>query len=169
MSLSTSLDVSTAASIAQLFRDLRAQLGIAMLFISHDLAAVRRLATRVAVMFNGEIVESGASAILDDAAHPYTRLLLAATPVANRRSLNLQLVEQIDGLPALPHTVGACHYRPRCVERGDVCASEPQLEAVAGAADHLARCHMRNSRHTHNFDGSTSPVTRNPVNPVNPV
>jgi peptide/nickel transport system ATP-binding protein len=138
----TALDVSTAASIAQLFRDLKERLGIAMLFISHDLAAVRRFATRVAVMFRGEIVETGPCAVLDNPAHPYTRLLVAAMPAANRQGLNLQLVDEIDRLPALPHTEGACHYRARCVQRADVCSREPMLEPVASTADHLARCHM---------------------------
>jgi oligopeptide/dipeptide ABC transporter ATP-binding protein len=141
----TSLDVSTAASVAQLFRDLKERLGIAMLFISHDLAAVRRLATRVAVMFNGEIVEAGPVAILDAPAHPYTRLLLAAMPAAQRRGLNQRLVEEIDALPALAHTAGACHYRSRCTLRAEVCSREPPLEAVGSAADHLARCHMRSA------------------------
>jgi oligopeptide/dipeptide ABC transporter ATP-binding protein len=138
----TSLDASTAASIAELFRELQARLRIAMLFISHDLAAVRRLATRVAVMFAGEIVETGPSAILDDPAHPYTRLLVASAPSATGRSLNLQLVNELDLLPALPHTAGACYYRPRCVQRTEACFREPMLEPVAQAADHLARCHL---------------------------
>jgi peptide/nickel transport system ATP-binding protein len=80
----SSLDASTAASITELFRDLQSRLGIALLFISHDLAAVRRLATRVAVMYRGEIVESGPCTILDEPAHAYTRLLVAASPASNR-------------------------------------------------------------------------------------
>ena len=139
----TSLDVSTAASIAELFRDLRDRLGIAMLFISHDLAAVRKLATRVAVMFNGELIETGSVAILDAPAHPYTRLLVAAAPAAQGRGLNLSLVEKIDALPAMAHTAGACYYRSRCTLRAEVCSQEPALEPVAAAADHQARCHMR--------------------------
>jgi oligopeptide/dipeptide ABC transporter ATP-binding protein len=137
----TSLDVSTAASIAQLFLELQRELAIAMLFISHDLAAVRRLATRVAVMHAGEIVETGPCEILDAPAHPYTRLLVAAMP-GERSGLNLQLVEEIDAVPTLPHAAGSCYYRGRCSERANVCASAPPLEPVPGNLDHSARCHM---------------------------
>lgn len=137
----TSLDVSTAAAIAQLFADLKRELGIAMLFISHDLAAVRRLATRVSVMYAGEIVETGPCSILEAPAHPYTRLLVAAMP-SEHGGLNAQLVEEIDAVPALPHPAGACSYRGRCIERAEVCVSAPRLEPVAANADHSARCHM---------------------------
>lgn len=141
-----SLDVSTGAAIDALFRDLLQRLGIAMLFISHDLATVRGLATRVAVMYGGEIVEQGAcSDVLDSPAHPYTRLLVAATPDAARRSLDLQLVDDIDRLATLAETPGACRYRGRCVQRANVCADRPELASVAHAADHLARCHFRDA------------------------
>jgi oligopeptide/dipeptide ABC transporter ATP-binding protein len=136
-----SLDVSTAASIAQIFRNLRSELGIAMLFISHDLAAVRELADHVAVMYAGEIIESGPGTLLDRPAHPYTRLLLQATPATTRR-LDLALVEQLDALPVMPYTTGACHYRARCTQRIDLCAFEPHLSPLAGATDRLARCHL---------------------------
>jgi len=96
----TSLDASTAASIAELFRDLQSRLGIALLFISHDLAVVRRLATRVAVMFRGEIIESGPAMLLDEPAHAYTRLLVAASPISKHRALDLRLVDAADPSPA---------------------------------------------------------------------
>jgi peptide/nickel transport system ATP-binding protein len=139
-----SLDVSTGAAIGALFRDLLQRLRLSMLFISHDLAAVRGLATRVAVMYGGEIVEQGdCSTVLDSPAHPYTRLLIAATPDPTRRSLDLQLVDDIDGLPVLPEMVGACYYRARCVQRAAVCGEGPALQTVAPDSDHLARCHFR--------------------------
>lgn len=83
----TSLDAFTAASIAELFRELQVQLGISMLFISHDLATVRRLATRVAVMFRGEIVESGPCSILDAPVHAYTRLLVASAALNSAHAI----------------------------------------------------------------------------------
>jgi oligopeptide/dipeptide ABC transporter ATP-binding protein len=138
----SSLDVSTAASIAQLFQDLQRELGIAMLFISHDLAAVRRLATRVAVMYAGEIVETGPAAFIEEPVHPFTRLLVASM-LDEHGGLNRKLVEQIDAIPTLRHATGACSYRGRCVERAAVCATTPALEAVSGNAAHSARCHLR--------------------------
>jgi oligopeptide/dipeptide ABC transporter ATP-binding protein len=138
----SSLDVSTAASIAQLFQDLQRELSIAILFISHDLAAVRRLATRVAVMYAGEIVETGPAAFLEDPVHPLTRLLVASM-LTEHGSLNLKLVEEIDAIPTLVHATGACGYRGRCIERVAICATTPALETVSGNAAHLVRCHLR--------------------------
>lgn len=95
-----SVDVSTGAAIASLFRDLQQRLGIAILFISHDLTAVRRLATRIAVMYAGEIVEEGPCTMLDAPAHPYTRLLVAAILDPKRRGLDLALVDDMERTPS---------------------------------------------------------------------
>jgi peptide/nickel transport system ATP-binding protein len=141
-----SLDVCTAAAIGELFRDLLRRLNFSMLFISHDLATVRRLAGRVAVMFAGEIVEQGpCAAVLGQPAHPYTRLLVASTPSPARRGLDFQLVDAIDRLPTLPDAPGACHYRARCIRRAEICAAGPDLAPLAAATDHRARCHFRDS------------------------
>jgi oligopeptide/dipeptide ABC transporter ATP-binding protein len=114
------------------------------LFISHDLAAVRRLATRATVMYAGHIVETGPVALLQDPAHPFTRLLVASMP-AERGHLNLKLVEEIDQIATLEHVAGACCYRERCIERRDVCATTPALAPLSDSALHLARCHLRRS------------------------
>jgi oligopeptide/dipeptide ABC transporter ATP-binding protein len=140
------LDVSTAAAIRDLFRGLMERLGISMLFVSHDLATVRRLATRVAVMFAGEIVEHGpCSTVLASPAHPYTQLLLAATPDLSHRHLDVELVDRLERLEMLPETSGACSYRPRCVQRAALCTAQPGLTPARGAADHLVRCHFRDT------------------------
>ena len=140
----SSLDVSTAASIAQLFQDLQRELALAMLFISHDLAAVRRLATRVAVMYAGQIVETGDATLLEQPAHPFTRLLAASMPARHAR-LNMKLVEEIDRVPTLPPAEGACCYRVRCIERAAICTTTPALAPVSGNAAHAARCHLRHT------------------------
>lgn len=140
----SSLDVSTQATIAALFRDLQRRLRIGMLFISHDLAAVRQLADRVAVMHAGEIVETGSGAeVLDTPAHPYTRLLLAAMPDLRRRALDLRLVDAIDQLAVLPDQPQACHYRPKCICRAEICLASAELAPVRANRSHLARCHFR--------------------------
>ena len=139
-----SLDVSTAAAIGELFRDLLRRLGISLLFISHDLATVRQLASRVAVMFAGEVVEEGPCAsVLDRPAHPYTRLLVASLPNPARRGLDFRLVDEIDTLQRLPEALGACAYRPRCILRAQPCAAGPELARLAESAEHRARCHFR--------------------------
>ena len=140
----SSLDVSTQATIAALFRDLQRRLQIGLLFISHDLAAVRQLADRVAVMYSGEIVETGTcGAVLDSPAHPYTRLLLAAMPDLRRRTLDLRLVDAIDRLAPLPDLLEACHYRPKCIRRAEICLENAELAPVRANRHHLARCHFR--------------------------
>lgn len=140
----SSLDVSTQEVIAGLFQDLERRLGITMLYISHDLAAVRQLANKVAVMFAGEIVESGpCSAVLDSPAHPYTQLLLSATPDLVRRRLDLRLVDEIDALALLPDQPQACHYRPQCIRRAQICLSDSSLAEARGNREHLVRCHFR--------------------------
>lgn len=140
----SSLDVSTQATIAALFRDLQRRLHIGMLFISHDLAAVRQLADRVAVMYAGEIVETGScGTVLDTPAHPYTRLLLAAMPNLQRRVLDMRLVDAIDQLAVLPDQPQACHYRPKCICRAEICLASAELAAVRADRSHLARCHFR--------------------------
>lgn len=86
----SALDVSVQAQIVNLLMELRAELGVAMLFIAHDLALVRYLCDRVLVMYRGRVVEEGAvEAVFDRPQHPYTRLLLDASPVADptRRQL----------------------------------------------------------------------------------
>jgi ABC-type oligopeptide transport system ATPase subunit len=82
----SALDVSVKAQIVNLLMDLQAEMGLAILFISHDLSVVRSLADRVAVMWNGRVVEEAATeAIFTDARHPYTRTLLDAIPALNPR------------------------------------------------------------------------------------
>jgi len=93
----SALDVSTAASIAELFQDLQRRLSLGILFISHDLRTVRRLAAHVSVMNAGEIVESGpCKQVLESPQHIYTRLLLAATPDPRTGRLNFALLDELD-------------------------------------------------------------------------
>jgi oligopeptide/dipeptide ABC transporter ATP-binding protein len=139
----SALDVSTQSAIAALLADVQRRLGIAVLFISHDLATVRSLAARVAVLYSGRLVESGACAdVLDSPRHPYTRLLVAATPSVAARGVDFTLVDALDGLEPLDAGPGACGYLSRCPRRVALCGSAPGLTAVAAPAAHLVRCHF---------------------------
>jgi ABC-type glutathione transport system ATPase component len=95
----SALDVYIRASIVNLLLDLQNEFGLALLFISHDMAVVERISHRVAVMYSGQIVEIGPrAAIFDDAQHPYTKKLMAAVPVADparRHSRSTLLVEEV--------------------------------------------------------------------------
>jgi oligopeptide transport system ATP-binding protein len=140
----SALDVSTQSAIAALLGEVQRRLHIAVLFISHDLATVRGLADRVAVLYAGRIVETGSCAdVLDTPRHPYTQLLVAATPDTASRKLDFGLVETLDALPPVDAPVGACGYLQRCHRRAEVCARAPALAALASAPTHTARCHFR--------------------------
>ena len=139
----TALDVTIQAQILELLAELRAKFGLAMLFISHDLAVVSRVADRVAVMYAGNLVELGAKReIFQAPAHPYTRGLLLAVPdLKTDRTRPLQTIEgTVPPLQAMPL---GCSFEPRCSFRIPECAAAtpPLLEVSRG---HWARCPVVN-------------------------
>ncbi|MCC7282160.1 MAG: ABC transporter ATP-binding protein [Acetobacteraceae bacterium] len=112
----TALDVSIQAQIVNLFQDLQQQMGLALLFIAHDLSMVRYLCNRVAVMLKGRIVEAGPTgAVFDDARHPYTQALLSAVPVPDpaiergRRRIPFDAGAFVFPPEATMHDVGGGH------------------------------------------------------------
>ncbi len=135
----TALDVTIQAQILDLLKELRQKFGLAMLFISHDLAVVSQVAGRVAVMYAGSVVETGsAKDVLTRAIHPYTRGLLGAVPtLRTERSKPLAAIEGTVPAPgALPP---GCAFEPRCALRVPECARAlPPLAEVAPG--HWARC-----------------------------
>jgi oligopeptide/dipeptide ABC transporter ATP-binding protein len=140
----TALDVTIQAQILDLLAELRAKFGLAMLFISHDLAVVSQVADRVAVMYAGCLVEVGAKRdIFQSAAHPYTRGLLHAVPdLKTDRNQPLQTIEgTVPTVAALPP---GCSFEPRCSSRVIDCAAAlpPLVEVTAG---HWARCPVINA------------------------
>jgi len=141
----TALDVTIQAQILALLADLRAKFGLAILFISHDLAVVSQVADRVAVMYAGSVVELGSRQDIYRApAHPYTRGLLQAVPnLKTERSRPLGTIEgTVPPLHAMP---SGCAFEPRCPFRIPACAvTFPPLEEVAPA--HWARCPVVNSK-----------------------
>jgi peptide/nickel transport system ATP-binding protein len=141
----TALDVTIQAQILDLLAELRAKFGLAMLFISHDLAVVSQVADRVAVMYAGNLVELGVKRdIFQAPAHPYTRGLLHAVPdLKTDRAQPLTTIEgTVPGLQAMP---GGCAFEPRCESRIEECAqNSPALVEVS--AGHWARCPVVNGQ-----------------------
>ncbi|MCC7495522.1 MAG: ATP-binding cassette domain-containing protein [Fimbriimonadaceae bacterium] len=129
----SALDVTVQARIVNLFQDLQRDLGVAYLFISHDLSVVRHLSHEVAVMYLGRLVEQGpAAAVYQDPQHPYTRALLAAVPVPDPavRRERLPLGGDVPSAAAMPP---GCRFHPRCPLATARCArDEPTPRPVAG-------------------------------------
>ncbi len=140
----TALDVTIQAQILELLAELRTKYGLAMLFISHDLAVVSQVADRVAVMYAGSLVELGTKRdIFQAAAHPYTRGLLQAVP--DLQTDRSRLLDTIEGtVPALQALPPGCAFEPRCEFRVRECvrALPPLVEVTAG---HWARCPVVNA------------------------
>jgi oligopeptide/dipeptide ABC transporter ATP-binding protein len=139
----TALDVTIQAQILDLLAQLRSKFGLAMLFISHDLAVVSEVADRVAVMYAGNLVELGSKHdIFRAPAHPYTRGLLRSVPdLKTDRNRQLQTIEgTVPPLHAMPP---GCAFEPRCEFRVPECALAlpPLVEVAAG---HWARCPVVN-------------------------
>jgi oligopeptide/dipeptide ABC transporter ATP-binding protein len=138
----SALDVSIRSQILNLLKDLQQRLGLAYIFISHDLAVVKHIAARVAVMYLGRIVESGeAKQIFAEPRHPYTQALLSAVPVPSTGGHRTRYLLPGDPPSPLDPPPG-CHLHPRCAHAQDVCKrSRPELAVTAGDA-HATACHL---------------------------
>ena len=136
----SSLDVATQVQIVDLLGDLQERLGIAYLFISHDLNLVRSLSHQVAVMYLGRIVEEGpVEELFGSARHPYTQALLSASPSIDPARRRLRIVLEGD-IPSPMNPPSGCHFRTRCRHAMEVCAVvEPPTTHVGGLA---VSCHL---------------------------
>lgn len=145
----SALDVSVQAQILNLLEDMKARYQLTMVFIAHNLAVVKNISDRVAVMYLGRLCEIGAvESIYCNPAHPYTRALLAAIPDTDPE---LNPVAQDAQLPfgELPSPVNppsGCRFRTRCPRAEQRCAEEvPEMRAIPGqppGADHFVACHF---------------------------
>jgi oligopeptide transport system ATP-binding protein len=139
----SALDVSIQAQVLNLLLELQQRLGLTVLFIAHDLAVVRHMSDRIAVMYLGKIVELAESqAIYDEPLHPYTRALLAAIPIPDpdRRAGYAAAPGEPASQMAGPQ---GCVFRSRCPMAADVCGEEPLLREVSPG--HFAACHFAES------------------------
>jgi oligopeptide/dipeptide ABC transporter ATP-binding protein len=138
----SALDVSVRAQVINLLVELRADLGLTFLFITHDLALVEYVSDRVMVVYLGHVIETApATALCNEPRHPYTRALLSAVPADPRASGSRQRIILQGEMPDPANPPSGCPFHPRCPhpEKDDLCARQtPTLEAKAPA--HYVAC-----------------------------
>jgi oligopeptide/dipeptide ABC transporter ATP-binding protein len=140
----TALDVTIQAQIMRLLAELKRRHGMALLFITHDLALVSEIADRVAVMYAGQVVETGpVDAVLRRPTHPYTRALLACRPMRRYRedAPDERILETIPGAPPRPGAIEkGCRFAPRCTAVIASCRSVDAVALEASGDGRSVRC-----------------------------
>ncbi len=138
----TALDVTTEAQILELMRDLQQQLGMAIMYITHNLGVVAEMTEHVVVMYLGKVVESASvDDLFFDPKHPYTRALLKSIPQIGKKSR--QRLEAIKGMVPDPYRIPVgCPFHPRCPEAIKGTCDQVVPEFVAVGPAHNARCHL---------------------------
>ena len=140
----SALDVSVQAQILNLLEDMKQRYGLTLVFIAHDLAVVKNVSDRIAVMYLGKLCEvAGPDDLYTRPAHPYTAALLSAIPVPDP-SATMKTPASLQGeLPSPLAPPSGCRFRTRCPRAEDRCAQEePQLRPVLAGSDHFVACHF---------------------------
>ena len=137
------LDVSVRAQILNLMEDLRRDMDLTYLFISHDLSVIRHICDRVAVMYVGKLVEvADANALYMNPLHPYTESLMSAVPIPNPNLRDRKNRIRLEGEVADPaNPPSGCYFHPRCRYAKDVCSTETPVLRDMGD-DHFVACHF---------------------------
>ena len=139
----SALDVSVRAQILNLMLELQSEMGLAYLFVAHDLSVVKHISDRIAVMYLGQLVELGTrKQVFEETMHPYTYALLASVliPDPNQRGLGFVLEGEV---PSPVNPPDGCRFSTRCAFAQDVCRSEvPEFRAIEDG--HMVRCHFAN-------------------------